>query len=366
MKRSFALAAILFVGLLGTPRDSVAQVLDRPEGGQHVVVVGNTLWDLAATFYGDPFQWPRIYEANTDRIEDPHWIYPGQIFLIPDADGNLIEVRVVAGDPGLEPNLPPSGGAASTQATREPERTKFWPDTLTAARARAAALDQWLAVPEAIFYGAPFIDYGAGHDALGRIVGFEGAEEARNPRAALAMYDRVVLDMEGEWPGPGTRLQAYSLDAAREGLEGWVATPTAVVTLLHRTPDGGAVGRVDAMYDDLFQGDYVRPLPVYSGSPGVSATPTPDGPVATVLGFARQHELHQPGNFLFLDLGASDGIGVGDEFIVDLGGPEALVEGRAQVVSVQDEVSTARITMIRNPVFLPGLQMRMDRRMPTR
>lgn len=370
MRRSFALVAIPILATVAGPRSAEAQVLDRPEGGQHVVVVGNTLWDLAAAFYGNPFQWPRIYDANTDRIEDPHWIYPGQMFLIPDSEGNLIEVQVVPGDPVIRPGTttttPATSREQSAQAMREPERTKFWPDTLAAARAREAALEQWLAVPEAIFYAAPFVDYSAGEDALGRIVGFEGAEEARTPRAALAMYDRVLLELDGDMPGPGSRLQAYSLADSREEMAGWVATPTAVVTVLHRTPDGQAVARVDAMFDDLFQGDYVRTLPVFSGTPGIAAAPMANGPVATVIGYARRHELHQPGNFMFLNLGSSDGVGVGDEFIVDLGGPEALVEGRAQVVSVQDEISTARITMIRNPVFLPGVQMRLDRKMPTR
>jgi hypothetical protein len=370
MKRSFALAALPTLCLLADPGTVNGQVLDRPEGGQHVVVVGNTLWDLAATFYGDPFQWPRIYDANTDRIEDPHWIYPGQTFLIPDENGNLQEVRVVAGTPGLDANpgteTRAEGPRPSGDATQEPDRTKFWPDTMAAARAREASLEQWLAVPEAIFYAAPFVDYSGGEDALGRITGFEGAEEARSPRPALAMYDRVILDLDGSLPGPGARLQAYSLEESRETMEGWVATPTAVITVLHRTGDGQVVARVDAMYDDLFQGDFVRTLPVYRGTPGVTPDPLDDGPVAKVVGYAREHELHQPGNFLFLDMGSTDGVEVGDEFIVDLGGPEALVEGRAQVVSVQPELATARITMIRNPVFLPGIQMRLDRKMPTR
>ncbi|HSM05747.1 MAG TPA: LysM peptidoglycan-binding domain-containing protein [Longimicrobiales bacterium] len=366
MNRSFSTAAVLLtIVLAGAPRHADAQVLDLPEGGQHVVVVGNTLWDLAAAFYGDPFRWPRIYEANTDRIEDPHWIYPGQIFLIPDEDGNLQEVMIVSGEPDLQARAGanPSGGQA---ANRPPDRTKFWRDTTSAARARTAALEQWLAVPEAVFYAAPFMDYTNGADASGSITGFEGEEEVRTPRQALVMYDRVTLRLDGDAPAPGTRLQAYRLAAPRETMTGLVAMPTGVVTILHRVGEGEVVAQVDAQFDKLFQGDLVRPLPTYSGAPGVVAEPMTNGPVVNVVAFARQHELHQPGNFLFLDAGQGAGVGVGDEFIVDLGTPEARVEGRAQVVRVQDEVSTARITMIRNPVFLPGVQMRMDRKMPTR
>lgn len=366
MNRSFSTAAVLLtIALTGAPRHADAQVLDLPQGGQHVVVVGNTLWDLAAAFYGDPFRWPRIYEANTDRIEDPHWIYPGQIFLIPDENGNLQEVMVVPGDPGMQAR----GGqewAAGAEASRVPGRTKFWRDTTDVSRARTATLEQWLAVPEAIFYAAPFLDYTGGTDASGTITGFEGEEEVRTSREALVMYDRVTLRLDGDMPAPGTRLQAYRLSPARETLAGRVATPTGVVTILHRLGEDQVVAQVDAQYEKLFQGDLVRPLPTYPGAPGVVAEPLTNGPVANVVAFARQHELHQPGNFLFLDAGRDEGVGVGDEFIVALETAEARVEGRAQVVRVQDEVSTARITMIRNPVFVPGLPMRLDRKMPTR
>jgi hypothetical protein len=50
---------------------------------EHVVKKGDTLWDLASTYMRDPFLWPAIWHANQDRIADPHWIYPGQRFLIP-------------------------------------------------------------------------------------------------------------------------------------------------------------------------------------------------------------------------------------------------------------------------------------------
>lgn len=62
----------------------------------HTVVSGDTLWDLARTFYGSGTQWWRIYDANQALIQsgavaaglwnphDPgHWIFPGQVFTIP-------------------------------------------------------------------------------------------------------------------------------------------------------------------------------------------------------------------------------------------------------------------------------------------
>ena len=50
---------------------------------KHVVKKGDTLWDISDWHYNDPFLWPVIYKANQDSISDPHWIYPGEVFVIP-------------------------------------------------------------------------------------------------------------------------------------------------------------------------------------------------------------------------------------------------------------------------------------------
>lgn len=48
-----------------------------PAGAEvYVVVRGDTLWDLAAKFYSNPYLWPQIWEKN-QYILDAHWIYPG-------------------------------------------------------------------------------------------------------------------------------------------------------------------------------------------------------------------------------------------------------------------------------------------------
>jgi nucleoid-associated protein YgaU len=50
----------------------------------YTVERGDNLWNIAgmATIYDDPYQWPLIFKANRDRIEDADLIHPGQRFSI--------------------------------------------------------------------------------------------------------------------------------------------------------------------------------------------------------------------------------------------------------------------------------------------
>jgi nucleoid-associated protein YgaU len=47
---------------------------------------GDNLWTISRRWYGRGIRYSTIYEANTDQIRDPHWIYPGQVFVMPKGD----------------------------------------------------------------------------------------------------------------------------------------------------------------------------------------------------------------------------------------------------------------------------------------
>jgi nucleoid-associated protein YgaU len=46
---------------------------------------GDTLWEIAETYYGGGWRYRAIVRDNRRKIRDPHWIYPRQKFHIPSA-----------------------------------------------------------------------------------------------------------------------------------------------------------------------------------------------------------------------------------------------------------------------------------------
>ena len=54
------------------------------EQGSYTVQSGDTLWSISETVYGDGSKYSKIFDANTDLLEHPDRIFPGQKLHIPD------------------------------------------------------------------------------------------------------------------------------------------------------------------------------------------------------------------------------------------------------------------------------------------
>ncbi len=63
--------------------DPAAEAAAKPT--QVIIQPGNNLWKLSRQIYGKGIMYTVIYEANKDQIRKPELIYPGQIFLTPEA-----------------------------------------------------------------------------------------------------------------------------------------------------------------------------------------------------------------------------------------------------------------------------------------
>lgn len=341
--------------------------------GTHEVVRDDTLWDLAQRYYQNPFEWRVIWNANRDVVEDPNWIYPAEVLVIPGLPGEapaqqpMTDPMDTPAEPAEEPadvegvpaDLVPFGLRQARPVT-EGSRTIFYNDTaeVRASQVAAAAEARVLAVSPDRVYSAPWLIPLAAEPANdGWVSGF--AERGKRS-AAIRTYDLIRITM----PSParvGARLQLYRVDDTIEGV-GQVVIPTGVAEV-STIGNGEVVALVTKEYERILAGDWVGPLPEYTLEPGETARAVSGGSEAMIMGFEGQQTMAGIGNIAFIDLGSDDGISVGDEFVLFGDAVPTAREGALQVIGVRETTAAARVITMRDNVFRQGVVVRLARAM---
>jgi hypothetical protein len=99
-------AAVLVTCVVAGPVQAAANCAFKPTApDQHLVVKGDTLWDISGKFLEHAWCWPQVWGINKDQIKNPHWIYPGQIVYFDRKNG-----RLSLNKPGFD-----NGGAGTTR-----------------------------------------------------------------------------------------------------------------------------------------------------------------------------------------------------------------------------------------------------------
>jgi len=296
----------------------------------HIVKEGDTLWDIAGYYYQNPFLWPYIWRANLTEIDDPHWIYPEQVFLIPPSPEEGI------GIPGeLPTEVPPEEVTEYVPEEYVPMPPP--PPKKVEAEVISVITPERRIFTEEIIHRAGFI-LDADLPYWGKIVGTEPRGED-----IIASYKVVYIDRAHEVNvedmltiyRPG-KVVTHPKTGARLGKEIIVLGKAEVEAVGNE----GSRCKVVASYDIIKRGDFVTPYEPILAPEHVELIETTKDVEGYVVEVKSTDKVTPPHVFVYLDQGEEHGTAVGDMFDVyqkrNVGGKEQpdYDIAKVQVISV--------------------------------
>lgn len=402
MPRTFHWKWVGLLALTLTPGLALAQTASP---ATHTVREGDTLWDLAKHYRGDPFLWPDIYRMNTSVVEDPHWIYPGEVLRLAGADtvpsvpttDTPEPPPVAVADSATVPETQADTGAPVTVAEAAPEAPQETLAQLTAVSAneqsdqdqglfgqrrtqnlmqeslKAYTHQPYRALRKSEFYSSGFLTE---DQALpfGKVLGPTTPQQIRaNSANASAMpYSTIAIEApRGATYQIGDTLLVLQLGREIES-HGEIVIPTGLAQIVD-TVQGRYVGSVIATYGPIRNGQRVLPAEKFTPPGEAHAVPVTDGVRASFLGGPGRQDIKEPQMVVFLDKGREDGVAAGDLFEIRRRA-QRLPDGRqlindvmatVQVVHVRDHTATGRILNVLSPDIPSGTDARQVAKLPS-
>ena len=308
-----------------------------PEGTRlHIIVKGDTLWDLSNTYQENPFLWPQLWEANR-YITDPHWIYPGDPLVIPDLDVlRAADEEAGAGGPDGGSGTEGEDGAAGTTGVagaRGPSGPNLFP----------------VSEEESIQC--------AGFIAEKEDEGFRIFETENTFKVHIAVSEGDIIYLNrGQEDGIQAGDQYYIRERVRKiGGYGWLINTTGWLNVL-AVQSETATAQITGSCRDIREGHYLvpfEPIPVPLvpfQEPVTRLTPETGqnrGEIIASLEDIRELGSLGRGYLVSIDQGENDGVIPGSIFTVfRFNHPRTprKVLGELSVLTVHPKTSTALIT----------------------
>ncbi len=353
-----------------------------PAAGSHTVVRGETLWSIASQYFADPLLWPEIYRRNTAVIEDPHWIYPGEVLELggiatapvdttPLAPQEIPSdtIAAVPGDttPIAElPPPPPEPEGPGTIFDRQVERTHQMQDIL-----RNQSRQIYRPVRRGEFYSAGFLTEGE------RLPWAEVVGNTAKPSISVladptvaGMFDEIAITP----PAQASYHIGDSLLIARidRDLDPWgdVVVPQGVARVTAVQADQ-VLAQVIMQFGRIRAGCVALPLEPFKDPGEVRPAAVDQGLEGHVVALRDRHTLAGQLQVVFLDKGRADGVAMGDVFEAyraatgEVGGASEEVHVQLLVVHTREHSASALVVGMSNPAVNAGMPVRLIKKMPS-
>lgn len=343
-----------------------AQETTSPIPPTHTVKRGDTLWDIAKLYLGDSYLWPEIYRLNTDIIEDPHWIYPGESLKLP---GDQTRVVAVTPPAATEPKPVTPTPAPSRPAVAPTQRVESAP---TPAPQQQTSFPT---VRPGEYAAAPWVDAAGGPPHSGFIIrSGELPGVASADQSEVQLYDPVFFSPPTDSVPVHALFLAYRLGPLIENF-GQVVIPTGVIEVTRsRDPREAVTGRVVKMFGVVREGQRLIPFDTSAGRVHGRPAAIANGHSGKVRWIYNQPVLPTLQRYLILDIPERDGIATGDQIELYQPRERPEVEGalaipeisiaRAQVLRVTPFGASAIIIDQEQPRIHEGTAARISAKMP--